>query len=161
MTGVLDPDERFRVIEPAAGLDQAGDVLDVRLLRVVAPPRRVVLLSRKQLGSNPFRAVAPGAMVAGVVIDGADVPLLDHVAAAGVVRHLVFQQTIVPNVSSGKKIHSGLERRDGIRTSASEKCLIHGLPSEAVIGIEKNILFRLHQCKYNVKWHHLPKTKDV
>ena len=103
VTGVLDPDERFRVIEPAAGLDQAGDVLDVRLLRVVAPPRRVVLLRRQQLGSNPFRAVAPGAVVAGVVIDGADVPLLDHVAAAGVVRHLVFQQAIVPNVSSGKK----------------------------------------------------------
>jgi len=85
VTGILDPDERLRVVEPAAGLDEAGDVLHVRLLRVVAPPRGVVLLGRQQLGSNPFRAVAPRAVVAGVVIDSADVPLLDHVTSASVV----------------------------------------------------------------------------
>jgi hypothetical protein len=39
-------------------------------------------------------------VVAGVVAEGADVPLLDHVPGAGVVGHAILKQIVVPNVTS-------------------------------------------------------------
>lgn len=92
-------DERLRVVEPAARLDQVRDVAHVCLLREVAPPRRVVLLGRQELGPDALRAVAPRAVISGVVIDGADVPLLYNVTLGRVVGQLVLQKIVVPHVA--------------------------------------------------------------
>ncbi len=69
--------ERPGVVEPPAHPDEVGDVPEVRLLRVVPPAGLVVLLRRQQLGPDPLRAVAPGAVVPGVVAQPAGVPLAE------------------------------------------------------------------------------------
>ena len=38
-------------------------------------------------------------MVPCVMVEGADVPLLDHVTLAGVVHNSFLQQVVVPNIS--------------------------------------------------------------
>jgi hypothetical protein len=43
--------------------------------------------------------IAPRAMVSCVMVQGPNVPLLDHVTLAGVVVHSFLQKVIVPNIS--------------------------------------------------------------
>ena len=68
------PDEGTLAIEPLAILHQPGDVVQVELLGVVAPPGLVVPLGADQLYSDPLGLVTPGAVPARVVSQASQTP---------------------------------------------------------------------------------------
>ena len=68
------PDKGTFAIEPLAILHQSGDVVQVELLGVVAPPGLVVPLGADQLESDALRLVTPGAVPAPVVIQASQSP---------------------------------------------------------------------------------------
>ena len=60
-------DQGMISIEPLPGPDEGGDVLEVELVREVAPPGLVVSLGGLELDLDPLGRVAPGAVPACVV----------------------------------------------------------------------------------------------
>ena len=70
-------DEWSRTVEPLSRADEPVDVGELELLGVVAPARLVVHVSGNEFGADAFRRIAPGAVVARVVVNGSHGPLVD------------------------------------------------------------------------------------
>ena len=97
---VFHLNEGSRVVKPTTSPHQLFDILQISLLRVIPPPRFVVLLRRQQLCPDARSVVTPGAVVARIMAQTSGLPMADHVALdLGIVVYPLRQEAVLPHVA--------------------------------------------------------------